>query len=71
MSFNGLALQNTVQVRDVATGRLLDSLSLPAPSWSGIATVGNAVIFGTGASEVGSPDGILVYTPGGVTPTGR
>ncbi len=69
MSFNGLALQDVVQVRDVSTGRLLDSISLPAPCWSGIATVGDAVVFGTGASEVGAPDGIFAYTPDGTPPT--
>jgi len=68
MSFNGLALHDAVQVRDVSTGRLLESIALPAPSWSGIATVGNAIVFGTGASEVASPDGILAYTPAGAPP---
>jgi len=70
LSFNGLALQNAVQVRAVSTGQLLASLSLPAPNWSGIATVGDAIVFGTGASDVGSPDGIYAYTPGGAPPAG-
>lgn len=70
MSFNGLALQDVLQVRDVNSGQLLDSIALPAPAWSGVATVGDAIVFGTGASEVGSPDGILAYTPAGVQPTG-
>jgi polyvinyl alcohol dehydrogenase (cytochrome) len=68
MTFNGLALSDAVQVRDAITGRLLASLSLPAPCWSGIATAGDAIVFGTGASEVGSPDGIYVDTPGGAMP---
>ncbi len=69
MSFNGLALATKVQVRDAATGALLDTLNLPAPCWSGVATVGDAVVFGTGASQTGSPDGIYAYTPGGSPPT--
>ncbi|HEV2308890.1 MAG TPA: PQQ-binding-like beta-propeller repeat protein, partial [Acidimicrobiia bacterium] len=68
MTFNGLALSDAVQVRDAATGRVLVSVSLPAPCWSGIATVGNAVVFGTGASETGEPDGIYALTPGGAGP---
>lgn len=68
MSFNGLAGGDAVQVRDIANGDLLESVSLPAPNWSGIAVVGNAIVFGTGASEQGSPDGIYAYTPGGSTP---
>jgi polyvinyl alcohol dehydrogenase (cytochrome) len=70
MTFNGVALSNVVQVRDAATGSLLVSLPLgPAPCWSGIATVGNAIVFGTGASHIGSPDGVVVYTPGGQPPS--
>ena len=57
-----------MQVRDAATGRLLASVSLPAPCWSGIATVGDAVVFGTGASEIGAPDGIYALTPGASAP---
>ncbi len=68
MSFNGLALVSAVQVRDASSGRLLDTISLPVPCWSGIATVGDAIVFGTGASEYGSPDGIYVFTPRGAAP---
>jgi polyvinyl alcohol dehydrogenase (cytochrome) len=68
MTFNGLALSDAVQVRDAATGRVLTSVTLPAPCWSGIATVGDAVVFGTGASEIGAPDGIYALTPGGAAP---
>ncbi len=68
LTFNGPALTNAVQVRDAATGTVLDTLPLPAPCWSGIATVGDAVVFGTGASEVGAPDGIYAATPGGARP---
>jgi outer membrane protein assembly factor BamB len=68
LTFNGLALRDTVQVRDAGTGRLVTELTTPAPCWSGIATAGNAIVFGTGASHVGSPDGILAYTPNGTAP---
>jgi outer membrane protein assembly factor BamB len=70
MSFNGLALATQVEIRDTATGRVLHTIDLPAPCWSGIATVGDALVFGTGASEIGSPDGIYAYTPGGANPAG-
>jgi hypothetical protein len=68
MTFNGLALRNVVQVRDAATGTLLFELPLPAPCWSGVATVGDAIVLGTGASHVGAPDGVTVFTPGGGPP---
>jgi len=58
-----------VQVRAATNGELLAELPLPAPCWSGIATVGNAILFGTGASHQGSPDGVLAYTPNGVPPS--
>jgi outer membrane protein assembly factor BamB len=68
LSFNGLALRNVVQVRDRDTGQLVNELSIPALCWSGIATAGDAIVFGTGASHVGSPDGILAFTPNGTAP---
>ena len=69
MSFTGEALGKAVQVRDIATGQVLVTLDLPAPQWGGIATVGNAIVFGTGASEQGSPDGVYAYTPAGAAPS--
>jgi hypothetical protein len=69
MSFNGLTLATTVEVRDAATGHLLTTITLPAPCWSGVATVGNAIVFGTGASQTGAPDGIYAYTPSGTPPS--
>jgi outer membrane protein assembly factor BamB len=66
--FGGVALRAVVQVRDAATGRLLTELAVPSPNWSGIATAGDAIVFGTGAAEIGSPDGVYAYTPGGVPP---
>jgi len=68
MTFNGLALADAVQVRDAGSGRVLAQVTLPAPCWSGIATVGDAIVFGTGASEIGGPDGIYALTPGGAAP---
>jgi hypothetical protein len=52
------------------SGQLLSELALPAPCWSGIATVGDALVLGTGASHVGAPDGVFAFTPGGTAPTG-
>jgi outer membrane protein assembly factor BamB len=68
MTFHGLTLTPAVEVRDTTTGALLARLSLPALCWSGIATVGDALVLGTGASQQGSPDGIVVLTPGGTPP---
>ncbi len=69
ITFNGPALDPAVVIRDARTGAVLNRLSLPALCWSGIATVGNAVVLGTGASQQGHPDGVLVFTPNGVPPT--
>lgn len=68
MTFNGLALDQVVQIRDASSGDLLGQRKLPALCWSGIATTGNAIVLGTGAAHQGAPDGILAYTPGGVAP---
>jgi polyvinyl alcohol dehydrogenase (cytochrome) len=70
MTFNGLALNGTViQVRDTNTGRLLASIHLPASCWSGVTTVGDALVIGTGSSFQGQPAGIEVLTPGGKPPS--
>lgn len=66
--FNGLGLTNVVTVRVAATGTLLTSVPLQSPCWSGIATVGNALLLGTGSSAKGTSDGIVAITPGGVPP---
>lgn len=66
--FNGLGLSNVLTVRRAATGALLTSVPLPAPCWSGVTTVGDAVILGTGSSAQGSPDGIIALTPHGAPP---
>lgn len=69
MAFNGLALAATaIQVRDVATGSLLVQVPLTQANWSGIATVGDAVVFGTGSTFDPSLSGIEVLTPDGATP---
>lgn len=73
LTFDGTALTDQVDVRRESNGALVDSIKVPAPTWSGVATVGDAVVFGTGASQQGSPDGVYAYTPGGkppVVPTG-
>jgi outer membrane protein assembly factor BamB len=69
MSLNGEALGKAVQVRDIKSGMVIVTLPLPAPAWGGIATVGDSIVFGTGASEQGSPDGVYAYTPDGATPS--
>ncbi len=72
MTFNCPAFGAVVQVRAASTGALLDQAALPATCWSGIATVGDALVLGTGSSAQGAPDGIVALTPGGkdpVTPT--
>ena len=73
MVFVGTGLTPTqpngqIQVRDAATGLLLVALPLPAASNSGVVVAGNAIFFGTGTSEQGSPAGVYAYTPGGVPP---
>jgi polyvinyl alcohol dehydrogenase (cytochrome) len=69
MTFNSVALRPVVDVRDSATGDLLAQLPLAIPSWSGVATVGNAVVVGMGTSYAGTPAGIAVFTPDGVPPS--
>ena len=68
LTFNGVGLTSVVRIRDAATGAVVIDLKLDAACWSGIATIGDAVVFGTGSSQQGSPAGISVYTPGGRPP---
>jgi outer membrane protein assembly factor BamB len=69
LTFNGLGLSaKAVQVRDTATGRLEALIPLPQFCWSGIATVGDALVFGVGTSPEDTPSGIEVLTPGGAPP---
>jgi polyvinyl alcohol dehydrogenase (cytochrome) len=69
MTFNGLALiAPAIQVRDAATGRLLVQVKLPQANWSGIATVGDALVLGLGSTYSPKAAGIEVLTPGGTPP---
>ncbi len=69
MMINGVALAaSAIQVRDVATGRIVASIALPQFCWSGIATVGDALVFGVGTTFADKPSGIEVVTPGGAPP---
>lgn len=69
MTFNGLALANKViQIRDAATGRLVVQVDLPEANWSGIATVGDALVFGMGSDFSPRSSGIEVLTPDGSPP---
>ena len=69
MMFNGLALAaKVIQVRDASTGRLLTQVGLPQFNWSGIATVGDALVFGVGTTASADSSGIEVLTPGGASP---
>ena len=69
LTFNGPALAaKSVDVRDAATGRLIVRVGLPQSNWSGVATVGNALVLGLGSTFDPRVSGIEVLTPGGVPP---
>ena len=69
MMFNGPALAvKAIQVRDVPSGRLLAQIPLGQYNWSGIATVGDALVFGVGTTFSPTASGIEVLTPGGAPP---
>jgi polyvinyl alcohol dehydrogenase (cytochrome) len=69
MTFDGLALAaDAVQVRNARTGRLVVQVPLPQANWSGIATVGDALVLGLGSTYSPKPAGIEVLTPGGGPP---
>jgi outer membrane protein assembly factor BamB len=69
MTFTCLALSRALQVRNAHTGALINQLPIPAPCWSGVATVGNSLVMGTGTSVAASPAGIVAFTPGGQPPS--
>jgi polyvinyl alcohol dehydrogenase (cytochrome) len=70
MTFVGTGIQRSIQVRDADTGVPVIVIPLAGPSDSGVAASGNAIFFGTGSSEQGSPGvGVNAYTPGGVAPS--
>jgi outer membrane protein assembly factor BamB len=68
MTFNSLGFSRFVQVRDASNGSVLARLPLDIASWSGVATVGNALVFGSGTNVTGTPAGIAAFTPSGVAP---
>jgi len=69
MTFDGLAFaKKVIQVRLAATGKLLTQVSLPQANWSGIATVGDALVFGLGTDFSPASSGIEVLTPNGAPP---
>jgi outer membrane protein assembly factor BamB len=68
MYFNGAALSQVLDVRDAATGSLLEQVPLPQFNWSGTATVGDALVFGLGTTADAANSGIEVLTPGGAPP---
>ncbi len=69
MTFNGPALAgNILQVRDAATGALLAKTSIPGPDWSGVATVGDALVTGIGSTYNAQPAGVVALTPDGSRP---
>ena len=70
MSFDDPALAGPeMEVRRASDGTLLATVSLVQESWSGVATVGDAVVVGTGTDYSYQPAGIEVLTPGGRPPT--
>jgi outer membrane protein assembly factor BamB len=68
MTFDGLAVGTHINIRDARTGSIVEEFAVPESCWSGIATVGDAIVFGTGSSYQGTGDGIEVATPEGVRP---
>jgi polyvinyl alcohol dehydrogenase (cytochrome) len=69
MTFNGLALaDDAIQIRDARSGKLIAQVALPQFNWSGIATVGDALVFGLGSTYATTGAGIEVVTPGGEPP---
>jgi outer membrane protein assembly factor BamB len=69
MAFDGLALAATaIDVRATATGRLIARVPLAQFNWSGIATVGDALVIGLGSTEGGKSVGIEALTPHGDPP---
>jgi len=69
MTFNGPALGGAVlNVRDDTSGALIDQVGLPQANWSGVATVGDALVLGIGNSYRAQPSGVAVVTPDGLPP---
>ncbi len=54
MTFNGPAVAGPILVvRDAATGTVVTQVKLPGADWSGVATVGDALVTGIGSSARG------------------
>jgi hypothetical protein len=68
MTFNGPAGDSVLDVRLASSGSLLDRVALPQANWSGVATVGNAIVLGVGSTYNATNSGIVVLTPGGTRP---
>ncbi len=69
ITFNGPALSGSIlDVRLASTGALLVAVPLPQANWSGVATVGNAVVLGVGSTYNAKDAGIVVLTPHGQPP---
>ncbi len=68
MTFDGLALAHTIDVRDAASGTLVAEVGLPQFNWSGIATVGDALVVGLGSTSEATGSGVEVLTPAGRPP---
>ena len=47
---------------------LVTTVKVPGPIWSGVATVGDALVTGIGSSYTAHPAGIAAITPGGAPP---
>jgi outer membrane protein assembly factor BamB len=68
MTFVGNAFSPVVQIRDAATGVLLNTLTMASSCFCAIAVSGNGAFFGTGSPQQGVGDGVYAYTPLGTTP---
>ena len=62
MTFVGTGIARTIQIRDAATGTLIHTIPLPAPSDSGVSVVGKSIYFGTGSSEQSAPVGVYGFS---------
>ena len=72
MTFDGLALAAVggAGARRPRPARLIAQVKLPQANWSGIATVGDALVLGLGSTYSPKAAGIEVLTPGGGAPGG-
>ncbi len=69
LTFNRPALKKVLNVRRATTGAEVAQPALPAPCWSGVAAVGDALVLGTGASFSSRGCGVLVLTPKSAPPS--